>query len=918
MRSVIVLAVLCAVAFAAVRKNVKFTPLDPDVTAPTDFWLNVWNPVPQTYMENPRYPVVPPLGPLAIDVLHELYPNGTVPKVPPKPTNVWYKNLWGYEFNETQQWNGIYPYPYIVEPRKGMVNIMYPGAPVNLTENRAVQVGFDVPEEDPILPGINPRYPIKNASSPWMTMAESFDITLQIFNGVKPRILNLTELAATIEYRDENNASVATAYFVKGSPFINVECRGALLAFGAPNPAIAPPIISINGNTPGNGASGTDFVFTVAVGPAHPQGQTWHAFFENPVSIAFPIPPTPLNVTAPYTGLLQLGCGELDDKMGPLLQKAKGVYAKGAEITYDIDDSKNQLTMHYNFVKGGNGTNPLAMLALRHHVNLMGPNANTQPSAYWVSKGNMTAVIADSWQLTYNLTSVGFGDQLFIDSSMREYLLEATMVDYQNRVGSCPGDNATWMEPGYKNMELYAYTRDIAQMTDVAIALETLGKRDEAIKLTKKTYECISPLLRRPAQEPQPCPPPINNTAVCVRNQMDLFYDEQFGGIITGWFSRFAGHYCQCDKAGGPYACRGFNYCDNPRGFTALGNYGNALYNDHHFQYGYVLKALSWILYYQEVKQANLTLNSTVIKNITKQALIFARDIANPDAKADPYFTSTRHKDFFDGHSWAEGYDYSGRAYSWVNQQSGGEAINGYYGVYLLGLAVNDSNVRDWGRINLATEMYSVHQYQHLSNKSKDRVDQPTEAVNKWGKCISTLYGTGFSGNTYFGQNVLFQCGITIAPISPVTREFLTADWAMEAFDWLSWHINRTGFCVFYDPLTMSENPCPGQYNSTWAGNEWACCPTFTEVGPFYAHNQWRAYPDWTPYLYFLQSFGDAKAAVQKLTYSNGFYAPTDSLKFPYLANRSAVFGPEIVGFEAGITLSGVVFDIATRRRPHP
>jgi hypothetical protein len=44
-------------------------------------------------------------------------------------------------------------------------------------------------------------------------------------------------------------------------------------------------------------------------------------------------------------------------------------------------------------------------------------------------------------------------------------------------------------------------------------------------------------------------------------------------------------------------------------------------------------------------------------------------------------------------------------------QESSSEAVNGYYGVYLLGLARGDTALADWGRLLLATELRSAKKY---------------------------------------------------------------------------------------------------------------------------------------------------------------------------------------------------------------
>lgn len=913
LRAIAVVAVVLAASSAAleatIRRNVQFTPLDPALTDPTDFYMPLWDNIGEEYCAAPRYPVDPTPGPMAPNVLTDYIPNGTVPHVRAKPTNTWQKNIWGFQLNQTDEehWNAVYPYPYVASPKDSTIFIMYPGSPVNLTENRQIQVGFDFPNET-----VHNGPIIRNMSSPWMSMSLGFDLIVNIPH-TKARIVNMTAVSVAVAYIDVNtNSTVATAYFVKGSPFINIECNNAQLGFGNANFPFVPPVIGLNDLTPDNGATGTDFVLTTAAGPAHPQGVTWHAYFNETVTLYLPAPPTlGINLTAPFTGLLQIACGEINDQAASLLNSSKGVFAKGANLQYDIDDSKQQVNMKFNWIKGGDTSKTLTMLALRHHMRLLNPLTPRKKSPYWVVKGNLTAVMSDSWSLTYNLTTVGFGDLMSLDPTMIAALKAAAMTDYELRVHQCPGDNITYGYPGHMNMELYAYVRDIAQMADIAIVLEALGERTHAVNLSKKVLECMQPVLARPTEAPHPCPVPLNNyTAYCVRSQTDVYFDQQYGGLVTTWYTRFAPHYCACDLPGGPTACIGKNYCDNLHGWGALSNYGNPIYNDHHFQYGYIIKSLAWLVYYQETKNAPIGMNATVLKNITKQALLFAREIGNPDDVADPYFTYVRHKDVYDGHSWAEGYDYSGRFVSWNNQQSGGESINSYYAIYLLGYALNDTNVRDWGRINLATESFSIQQYQHLSNQTADKDDEPLSQITQWGKCISTLYGMGFSGNTYFGPNPLFQCAITILPITPFTHEWISTSWANETVHWLDWTTNMSGFCEFFDPITMPKNPCPGQYGTDWKGNEWGCCPT----NEGFDNNQWRTYPQWLPYLYVMESFFNTTSAFEKLQYTNGYYQPTLDLPFPYLANRSAN-ATTIVGYQSDATLTGALFFVATHGR---
>ena len=72
--------------------------------------------------------------------------------------------------------------------------------------------------------------------------------------------------------------------------------------------------------------------------------------------------------------------------------------------------------------------------------------------------------------------------------------------------------------------------------------------------------------------------------------------------------------------------------------------FGSGWYSDHHFHYGYFLLAAATLARYDSpFYEANKAAFDTI-----------ARDICNPDS-GDADFPFARHKDLFDGHSWASG-----------------------------------------------------------------------------------------------------------------------------------------------------------------------------------------------------------------------------------------------------------------------
>lgn len=93
---------------------------------------------------------------------------------------------------------------------------------------------------------------------------------------------------------------------------------------------------------------------------------------------------------------------------------------------------------------------------------------------------------------------------------------------------------------------------------------------------------------------------------------------------------------------------------------SILLEYGNSIYSDHHYHNGYFIYAAAVILKFNpnwEMKQRVLDL---------------IRDIANPSS-SDVYFPVTRMKDWFVGHSWAQGLVQMADG---KDQESSSEAIN--------------------------------------------------------------------------------------------------------------------------------------------------------------------------------------------------------------------------------------------------
>ena len=212
-------------------------------------------------------------------------------------------------------------------------------------------------------------------------------------------------------------------------------------------------------------------------------------------------------------------------------------------------------------------------------------------------------------------------------------------------------------------------------------------------------------------------------------NSDPLRYDEDWGGVVS----------------------------------SSGGSFGQGLYNDHHFHYGYFLYAAA----------AMAKDNPTWVAEWGDEVMHLVRNLANP-APSDPHYTYLRNKDWFVGHSWASGlYEFGdGR-----NQESSSEAVNAWYSLYLYGLASGDNRIRDLGRLMLATEIRSTQRYWQVD--SNDGIYDEPYASNK---VVGVLWSTKVDYGTFFGANTEFIHCIQMLPFTPITEELLEPAWIEEEY----------------------------------------------------------------------------------------------------------------------------------------
>lgn len=169
--------------------------------------------------------------------------------------------------------------------------------------------------------------------------------------------------------------------------------------------------------------------------------------------------------------------------------------------------------------------------------------------------------------------------------------------------------------------------------------------------------------------------------------------------------------------------------------------------NDHHFHYGYFLKAAA------EVARRDPAWASDPKWGTMLKALV--RDIANP-SRDDAQFPFMRAMDVYAGHSWASGHSRFGDG---NNNESSSEAINAWAGIVLLGEAIGDKPLRDLGAWLLTTELSAIEDYWFGVHGDTFPQEYPASVV-------TMVWGGKGANATWFSADPEMVHGINWLPIT--------------------------------------------------------------------------------------------------------------------------------------------------------
>ena len=175
--------------------------------------------------------------------------------------------------------------------------------------------------------------------------------------------------------------------------------------------------------------------------------------------------------------------------------------------------------------------------------------------------------------------------------------------------------------------------------------------------------------------------------------------------------------------------------------------FGNEKLNDHHFHYGYYIRAAAVLS----------AADPAYLPQVRDSVNAMVGDIAT-SVRSSTRYPYLRNFDVYEGHSWADGF---AKFADGNNQESSSEAISAWYAVYLWSQVTGDARLAVTGLYMYTTEVQSVKEYWFGGNGLYSPPYQHRIASLVWGGKVD--FATWFSGN----PNAIY--GIQLLPVTPAS-----------------------------------------------------------------------------------------------------------------------------------------------------
>ncbi|KFH45449.1 putative endo-1,3(4)-beta-glucanase-like protein [Hapsidospora chrysogenum ATCC 11550] len=522
---------------------------------------------------------------------------------------------------------------------------------------------------------------------------------------------DVTAFSAQVHLSKDGTSRPAISFpLVQGMPYITAE-------YGQTTPLIQTGVFfkTVKKSNPGPKPNLSKFAIELE------DGSTWRLYAWGTSDLNLKV----LNngtaqATGPFTGVVQITKDPKTPGSEALLDDGAGIYPTTLELSGGA--SGRQGTYRFDFQREGHSMGNLYMYALPHHVHsfdneTMGRLQATQLQT--TVKGLATLVKGSSWTMMEpNVpTDMDFapwhpekGTITTLSDRAKSLIRGAAAQELdQNMQSQTSLDSMYFSGKALAKFALVLYvTRDM--LGDQVLFESRLGRLKQAFGEFGTNQQ-----------------------------KFPLVYETAWGGVVSS----------ATYKTG-----------------DMLADFGNTMFNDHHFHYGYHILAGAIIGY---LDPSWLAENKDYINTLV-------RDVANP-SREDRYFPMWRNFDWYHGHSWAHGLFAS---WDGKNQESSSEDVMHAYALKMWGKVTGNNDLEARGNLQLAILARSLRLYYLYQ---KDNKVQPKEFIGN--KVAGILFENKVDHATFFSADIEAIQGIHMIPIlapTPYVRlpAFVREEW--EAF----------------------------------------------------------------------------------------------------------------------------------------
>ncbi|KAF4595646.1 glycoside hydrolase family 81 protein [Ophiocordyceps camponoti-floridani] len=420
----------------------------------------------------------------------------------------------------------------------------------------------------------------------------------------------------------------------------------------------------------------------------------------------------------PFTGVLQVCKDPMTEGSEAALDDGAGVFAEKVGLSGWASGKSGRYRLR--FERGGHKDGQLNMYALPHHVESFDAATRklvrSKVQLQTTTKGVATLVCGNEWTLEEAAMPIDMG---FAPWHPERGSVDKLSAEAKRTIRAAAGRELGQDMASQSNIDsMYFSGKALAKFASaVWVVQRMVGDAELAQTGLRRLQSAFA-------------------TFAGNRQRFPLTYESAWGGVVSR---------ASYDTGDGGV------------------DFGNTLYNDHHFHYGYHILAAALIA---DLDPGWGRTNGDYVRTLV-------RDIANPSA-SDGLFPEWRSFDWFHGHSWAHGLYAS---MDGKNQESSSEDMMAAYALKMWGRVSGDGDLEARSNLQLAVLARSLRAYYLYE---ADNSVQPRRFIGN--KVAGILFENKVDHTTFFDGSLEAIQGIHMIPILPPTAfvrrpRFVAEEW---------------------------------------------------------------------------------------------------------------------------------------------